>query len=95
MGEDRILFMGNHTENKSILARLNRVNGHLSKVIEMIGSESDHLSIAQQLQAVESAISSAKKTYIYDHIEHCLADAKDVRAFGSKLKEFKEISKYL
>ena len=87
--------MGVHTENKSILARLNRVNGHLAKVIEMINSESDHLVIAQQLQAVESAISSAKKTYIHDHIEHCLADAQDNRSFTNKLKEFKEISKYL
>ena len=87
--------MGTHSENKTILARMNRVNGHLVKVIQMIGSESDHLIVAQQLQAVEIAIANAKKTYIHDHIEHCLADAKDARSFGSKLKEFKEISKYL
>lgn len=87
--------MGLHTESKTILARLNRVNGHLAKVIKMISSESDHLVVAQQLQAVESAITNAKKTYIHDHIEHCLADVKDNRNFSTKLKEFKEISKYL
>jgi DNA-binding FrmR family transcriptional regulator len=95
MGGDRIFVMGAHTENKTILARLKRVNGHLAKVIEMIGSDEEHLTIAQQLQAVESAVANAKKTYIHDHIEHCLADAKDDRNFGEKLKEFKEISKYL
>ena len=87
--------MGAHTENKTILARLKRVNGHLAKVIEMIDSDGEHLAVAQQLQAVESAVANAKKTYIHDHIEHCLADAKDDRSFGNKLKEFKEISKYL
>lgn len=95
MGEDTIVNMGVHTENKTILARLKRVNGHLAKVIEMIGSDVEHRAIAQQLQAVESAITSAKKMYIHDHIEHCLADAKDDRKFVDKLKEFKEISKYL
>jgi len=87
--------MGIHTENKAILVRLKRVNGHLAKVIEMLSSDADHLEVAQQLQAVESAIASAKRTYIHDHIEHCLADAQDARSFSSKLKEFKEISKYL
>lgn len=87
--------MGMHTESKTILARLKRVNGHLVKVIEMIGDESDCLVVAQQLQAVESAISNAKKTYIHDHIEHCLANAQDAKRFGAKLEEFKEISKYL
>jgi len=95
MGEDRILIMEAHTENKIILARLRRVSGHLVKVIEMIGSDTEHLAIAQQLQAVESAITNAKKMYIHDHIEHCLANSKDDRKFVDKLKEFKEISKYL
>ncbi len=87
--------MGTHKANNIILARLKRVNGHLAKVIEMISSDAEHLAIAQQLKAVESGIASAKKTYIHDHIENCLADAKNDRNFGNKLKEFKEISKYL
>jgi DNA-binding FrmR family transcriptional regulator len=67
----------------------------LVKVIEMIENETDCMKVAQQLQAVSSAIITAKKTYIQDHVEHCLAEAKDQRAFNSKIKEFKEITKYL
>ena len=32
------------------------------------------LDLAQQLHAVESAISNAKRELIHDHIEHCLGD---------------------
>jgi DNA-binding FrmR family transcriptional regulator len=54
------------------------------------------IDIAQQLQAVESAIANAKRTLIHDHIDHCLDGSIGKRAVGSKvLKEFKDISKYL
>lgn len=87
--------MGEHQENEEIIKRLKRANGHLMKVIEMLESDSECMKVAQQLQAVSSAIITAKKTYIHDHVEHCLAEAKDQKAFNSKIKEFKEITKYL
>lgn len=87
--------MGHHTKNNAIMTRLKRASGHLLKVIEMMEKDFDHLGVAQQIQAVESAITNAKKAYIHDHIEHCLADVKDPRKFSQQLEEFKEISKYL
>lgn len=54
------------------------------------------LDIAQQLQAVESAITNAKRTLIHDHIEHCLEQTLTDRSTGRKaVVEFKEITKYL
>lgn len=87
--------MASHSENKDIISRLKRANGHLAKVIEMLESEDDCMKVVQQLQAVSSAISTAKKSYIYDHVEHCMAEAKDKKAFTEKINEFKEITKYL
>lgn len=87
--------MSGHSENDEVIKRLKRANGHLVKVIEMIENDTDCMKVAQQLQAVSSAIITAKKTYIQDHVEHCLAEAKDQKAFNSKIKEFKEITKYL
>ena len=60
----------------------------------------DHRScvdIAQQLHAVEKAISQAKRTLIQDHIDHCLEDAvgKDGRAQRVSMDAFKTITKYL
>jgi len=33
------------------------------------------LEVAQQLQAVSSAVANAKHVYVQDHIEHCIEDA--------------------
>ena len=82
--------MSDHVESEAVIKRLKRATGHLKKVIEMLEQDMDCMKIAQQLQAVSSAITVAKKTYIHDHVEHCLAEAKDQKAFNSKIKEFKE-----
>ncbi len=87
--------MGRHIESKDVIKRLRRAGGHLSKVVEMLESDTDCMKVAQQLQAVLSAITTAKKTYIHDHVEHCLVEARNQRAFSSKIREFKEITKYL
>jgi hypothetical protein NreA len=53
--------------------------------------------VAQQLQAAESAVREAKKTYIHDHLDHCLDEAAGDggrKARGSFI-EFKTIAKYL
>ena len=86
--------MSGHTENISVIKRLKRANGHLQKVIEMLQDETDCMKVAQQLQAVSSAILSAKKTYIHDHVEHCLTSDNSDR-LHLRVQEFKEITKYL
>ena len=91
---DTVLAIGVHTENSSVIKRLKRATGHLQKVIEMLESQTDCMKVAQQLQAVSSAIIGAKKTYIHDHIDHCLSSAGSNR-ISVKVDEFKEITKYL
>jgi uncharacterized protein len=81
-----------HKSHPEIVKRLKRAAGHLGTVIAMIESGRECLDIAQQLQAVEKAITSAKRTLIHDHIEHCLERAEGRR---DQVDEFKEISKYL
>ena len=57
----------------------------------MLVAERPCVDLAQQLQAVESAIASAKKALIHEHITDCLAngDSHDI------VKEFKAVAKYL
>ncbi len=85
-----------HETHADIAKRLKRANGHIRKIIEMIEGERSCLDIAQQLHAVEKAVTAAKKTLIHDHIDHCLQQAghatKDQPA---PIDEFKEITKYL
>ena len=80
-----------HVSHPAIIKRLKRAQGHLSSVIEMLVTERPCVDVAQQLQAVESAITSAKKSLIYEHVSECLAhdEGKNV------LEEFKAIAKYL
>ena len=55
------------------------------------------VDIAQQLHAVEKAVSQAKKTLIQDHIDHCLEQALGPvpRDRRGPVDEFKAITKYL
>ena len=89
------MFM--HSSHPAIVKRLKRAHGHLASVIAMIEAERPCVDLAQQLHAVESAITNAKRELIQDHMEHCLADgrgegAQDAR---SALAEFKQLAKYL
>jgi DNA-binding FrmR family transcriptional regulator len=86
-----------HTAHPDVVKRLKRASGHLQNVITMIESQRTCVDIAQQLHAVEKAISAAKKLVIHDHLDHCLeevvgAEPSSVRA---SIAEFKDITKYL
>jgi DNA-binding FrmR family transcriptional regulator len=86
-----------HDTHPEIVKRLKRASGHLKSVIDMIEADRPCLDIAQQLQAVEKAISQAKKTLIHDHLDHCLEEAVEggQGADKSALAEFREIARYL
>lgn len=85
--------MSKHESHPKIVARLKRAHGHLGSVLAMFAEGRGCLDLAQQLHAVESAVSNAKRELIHDHIEHCLAeDGTDPKA---ALKEFKALTKYL
>jgi len=87
-----------HQSHPQIVKRLKRAEGHLRKVIEMFGDGRACLDLAQQLHAVEKAISEAKKALIHDHVDHCLdaaANGGTVKSTEGVLAEFKAISRYL
>ena len=81
----------------AIARRLKRANGHLKTIVEMIEQGRPCAQIAQQLQAVESAIESAKKALIHDHLSHSLE--RSFKLSGAKgqaaLRDFRAIAKYL
>ena len=86
-----------HTAHPDVVKRLKRANGHLQKVVGMIEEGRSCIDIAQQLHAVERAISAAKKLVIHDHLDHCLEDVVGAgpAALHSSIAEFKDITKYL
>tara|TARA_R110002020_G_scaffold69730_9_gene181470 strand:- start:41078 stop:41359 length:282 start_codon:yes stop_codon:yes gene_type:complete len=86
-----------HESHPHIVKRLKRAEGHLRSVISMIEDGKPCLDIAQQLHAVEKAITNAKRTLIQDHLDHCLEDS--VGALGREQRDainaFRTITKYL
>lgn len=89
--------MTTHTSHPDIIKRLKRAEGHLKSIITMLDEDRGCLEIAQQLQAVESAVANAKKTLVHDHIDHCLEHAvrEGTQSADNTIREFKAITKYL
>jgi DNA-binding FrmR family transcriptional regulator len=84
-----------HDSHPALIKRLKRAHGHLASVIAMIEAQRPCAEIAQQLFAVESAVTNAKRELIHDHLEHCLTDGPDGQASTATLAEFKDLAKYL
>lgn len=82
-----------HASHPDIVKRLKRAHGHLATVIAMMEADKSCVELAQQLHAVDSAISNAKRELIRDHMEHCLGDGKMNTA--DAMAEFKVLAKYL
>jgi DNA-binding FrmR family transcriptional regulator len=86
-----------HPTHPDIIKRLRRAGGHLQSVIEMLEGGRPCLDVAQQLHAVEKAVTQAKRALIQDHLDHCLEET--VGALGRdqrrSIDDFKEITKYL
>ena len=87
--------MSVHPSHPDIIKRLKRAEGHLRSIVAMLEEGRDCLEIAQQMQAVESAVAYAKKTLVHDHIDHCLEHAVEGAGAREAIREFKAITKYL
>ena len=89
--------MMTHVSQPEIIKRLKRAEGHLKSIVAMLEEGRGCLEIAQQLQAVEKAVGSAKKTLVHDHIDHCLEHSvrEGSRGVDGAIREFKEITKFL
>lgn len=89
--------MTTHTSHPDIIKRLKRAEGHLKSIITMLEADRPCLEVAQQLQAVESAVANAKKALVHDHIDHCLEHAvrEGTQSADETIREFKAITKYL
>ena len=86
-----------HTSHPDIIKRLKRAHGHLASVIGMIEESRSCVDLAQQLHAVEKALSNAKRELVQDHMEHCLGEGmtKSGKDAKTAMSEFKALAKYL
>ena len=78
-----------HASHPDLLKRLKRADGHLRHVVAMIEAGAPCADIAVQIQAVDKAISAAKRRLIHDHSDHCLSDGQ------ADLAELRALAKLL
>lgn len=79
-----------HAGHPAIATRLKRAEGHLRRIIAMIGEGRPCLDLATQLHAVERAVAEAKRALIHDHIDHCLSGGH-----APDMAEIKALTKFL
>lgn len=79
-----------HATHPAIATRLKRAEGHLRRVIAMIGEGRPCVDLATQLHAVERAVAEAKRALIHDHIDHCVTGSG-----AHDLAEIKALTKLL
>lgn len=86
-----------HASHPEIIKRLKQAHGQLASLLSMFADGRPCLDLAQQLQAVESLIHTAKRTLVQDHMEHCIGDAAGEGRMSAQqaVREFKALSKYL
>ena len=86
-----------HETHPEVLKRLRRAAGQLRSIGEMIEAGRPCLEVAQQLQAAERAVREAKKTFINDHLNHCLQHVVETQGSQARISvdEFRTIAKYL
>jgi DNA-binding FrmR family transcriptional regulator len=82
-----------HESHDQIVKRLKRAEGHLRR-----DDGRSCLELAQQLHAVEKAITEAERALIHDHVDNCLevaANSGSSKPTKNVLAEFKAIARYL
>jgi DNA-binding FrmR family transcriptional regulator len=86
-----------HAANPDLVNRLKRAQGHLAKIIEMVSEGRDGLEIAQQMQAVVSALDKTKTLIVSDNIEHHLEELIGPlpSAVRNDLAKLGDLAKYL
>lgn len=86
-----------HQSHPEVVKRLKRAEGQLRSVAEMIEAGRPCLDVAQQLHAAERAVREAKRTFINDHLDHCLNHVGDAKSPQARVlvDEFKTVAKYL
>ena len=66
---------GRHTQTKSVINRLSRIEGHVRAVKRMVEEEKPCPDILIQLAAIKSALQRAAHLVLEDHTESCLMQA--------------------
>lgn len=85
-----------HTNQKQVLNRLARIEGHVHAVRRMVEEGRDCSEVLIQIAAVRKALDNTAKVILKDHLEHCVLHAVAEGDGQKSLAEFElAIDRYL
>jgi DNA-binding FrmR family transcriptional regulator len=85
-----------HTQTRSVVNRLSRIEGHIRAIKAMLEEERPCPEVLIQLAAVKSAITKASRLVLEDHMESCLYKAAKASAPEKEWESLKEaLGKYV
>lgn len=79
-----------HTNQKQVVNRLARVEGHVRAVKQMVTEGRDCPEVLLQIAAIQKAIDNTAKLILKDHLEHCLVHAVNEGEHEDFLKKLQE-----
>ena len=79
-----------HPDQKQILNRLARIEGHVRAVKQMVSDERDCSEVLLQIAAIRKAMDNPAKIILKGHLEHCLAHAVIEGEHEASLKKLQD-----
>lgn len=79
-----------HPNQKKVINRLARIEGHVKAVKQMVIDERDCPDVLLQITALRKAIDNTAKLILKDHLEHCLVHTVNTAEQDEFLKKFQD-----
>jgi DNA-binding FrmR family transcriptional regulator len=84
-----------HPDHSGVLPRLNRVQGQITGIAEMIHNRRYCVDILTQLKASRSALKSIEHLILKNHLQHCVAEVFSNKNAGAAEAKIDEIIQLL
>ncbi len=81
--------------HKEALKLLKTARGHVDAIIKMVDNKRYCIDVSTQLLAVISILKKANTDVLNKHIETCVKEAVGMKNVDEKLKELKNLMKYI
>ncbi len=78
---------------KDVIKRLNIANGHLKKIIEMVGEGRYCIDILQQTEAIKGSIKKTEEIILDSHLQTCVVSSFKGNKSEKSVKELLEVFK--
>ncbi len=78
-----------HEHRQQVINRLARIEGHIRAIKRMVESDTPCPDVLMQIAAVRSALNSAGRVILEDHLQSCMVEAVEKDDYKRSLQDLK------